>query len=263
MKWRNKINGVKEIWRFDNHWQLVLSRLFFPSEKINIYRFKGLEILEDHSAGDANGAREVLTSPMYRQFLALMNLPGEINVLDLGTNNGGFPLLLKSENIQIKKLVCVEFNPQTFSRMRFNIERNFDCEFIGLNVAVCGENKEIEIALKAGSTDDSIYSNQSNGKTYRLRGLTFDEIFRQTFAAQIVDLCKIDVEGAEFEILGGLDCQNLKYCRYLLMEIHHDKNRDRSAVMQKLNSLGFEEINGEDKRDDERHYVHFFINRHL
>jgi hypothetical protein len=159
MEWRNKINGVKEIWHFDNRWQLVLSRLFFSSEKLNVYRYKGLDILEDHSAGDANGAREVLTSSMYRQFLSLMNLSGEINVLDLGTNNGGFPLLLKSENVRIKKLACVEFNPRTFSRMRFNIERNFDCEFIGLNVAVCGENKEIEIALKAGSTGDSIYFN--------------------------------------------------------------------------------------------------------
>lgn len=263
MKWRNKINGVKEIWRFDNHWQLALSRLFFPSEKINVYRYKGLEILEDHSAGDANGAREVLTSMMYRQFLPLMNLPSEINVLDLGTNNGGFPLLLKSEKIRVKRLACVEFNPQTFSRMRFNIERNFDCEFIGLNVAACGENKEIEIALNSGSTDDSIYFNQSRGKTYRLQGLSFDEIYRRTFAAQIIDLCKIDVEGAEFEILGGREHQNLKNCRYLLMEIHHDKNRDRNAVLQKLNALGFDEINGEGKRDAEYHYVHFFINRNL
>ncbi len=263
MKLRNKINGVKEIWHFDNRWQLALSRLLFSSEKLNVYRYKGLEILEDHSAGDANGAREVLTSPMYRKFLPLMNLSAEINVLDLGTNNGGFPLLLKSENIRVKKLVCVEFNPQTFSRMRFNIERNFDCHFIGLNVAICGENKEIEIALKAGSTNDSIYFNQSGGKTHRLQGLTFDEIYRQTFAAQIIDLCKIDVEGAEFEILGGREYQNLKYCRYLLIEIHHDKNRDRNAVLQKLNALGFEEIDGGDKQSDEYHYVHFFINQNL
>jgi hypothetical protein len=102
-----------------------------------------------------------------------------------------------------------------------------------------------------------------NGKTYRLQGLTFDEIYRQTFAAQIVDLCKIDVEGAEFEILGGREYQNLKYCRYLLMEIHHNKNHNRNTVLQKLDALGFEEIKGEDKQRDDYHYVHFFINRNL
>ena len=262
---RNKINGVKEIWRFDNRWQLILSRLFFPSERINIYRYKGLEILEDHAAGDANGAREVLTSSMYRQFLPQMNLPDEINVLDLGTNNGGFPLLLKSEKIEIKKLVCVEFNPKTFSRMRFNVERNFDGDFVCLNAAVCGENKEIEVSLKdGGSTDDSIYDGrQSGGKIYRVQGLTFDSVYRQTFHDEIVDLCKMDVEGAEFEILAGGDCQNLKKCRYLLIEIHHGKDRDRTVVLRKLSDLGFREIDGETKRDARLHYVHFFENQNF
>lgn len=261
---KSKINGIKEIWRFDNRWQLIASRLFFPSEKINVYRYKGLEILEDHAAGDANGAREVLTSPMYRQFLPQMNLPNEINVLDLGTNNGGFPLLLKSENIQIKKLVCVEFNPKTFSRMRFNIERNFDCEFVCLNAAVCGENKEIEVALKdGGSTDDSIYDSRKNGKKYLVQGLTFDAIYERTFNNEIVDLCKIDVEGAEFEIVGGGECQNLKKCRYLLMEIHHGETRKRAVVLQKLNALGFKEIGGETRVAENLHYVHFFENGNL
>lgn len=261
---KSKINGIREIWRFDNRWQLILSRLFFPKERINIYRYKGLEILEDHAAGDANGAREVLTTEMYRRFLPQMNLPAEINVLDLGTNNGGFPLLLKSEKIEIKKLACVEFNPKTFSRMRFNIERNFDCEFTLLNAAICGENREIEIALKSGdSTDRSIYDVQTDGKKYRLQGLTFDEIYRRIFDGETIDLCKMDVEGAEFEIVEGGECERLKNCKYLLIEIHHNEKRDRNFVLQKLDALGFKEIDGEQKREARFHYVHFFENRNL
>jgi hypothetical protein len=56
-----------------------------------------MQFLTDHDAGDANGAREVITSGMYRDLLSELDLDGRINVLDLGGNNGGFPLLLKAE----------------------------------------------------------------------------------------------------------------------------------------------------------------------
>jgi FkbM family methyltransferase len=223
-----------------------------------------MEILIDHAAGDANGAREVLTTEMYRRFLVQMDFKGPLRVIDLGANNGGFPLLLKSENIEIEKLVAVELNPQTFSRMRFNIERNLDCGAVLLNVALTGVNREIEINLGAGSTSDSIYGRAApnSGKTRKIPGLTFDEIYSSAFENETVDLCKMDVEGAEFEVLEGENSRYLDRCRHLLIEIHHERDRRRERVLAKLNDLGFREVNGEAK-DDEDHHVHFFVNRQM
>jgi FkbM family methyltransferase len=258
----NKINGIKEIWQFDNRWQLVFTRLFFPGEKINIYRYKGLEILEDHFAGDANGARALLTSPMYRQYLAEMELRAPLNVIDMGANNGGFPVLLKSEGLEIKKLVCVEMNPNTFSRLRFNIERNFECEQKLINGAVCGEHRTIDVALSEGSTRHNIYERNSNGQALQVQGYTFDEIFASAFGEEIVDLCKIDIEGAEFEVFSGPEHRSIIKCRYLLMEIHEKWGGSRENVRNRLNELGFREIDGESK-NDENFYVHFFVNKKL
>lgn len=265
MSLSTKINGLKEIWQFDNRWQLIFERLFFSKEKINIYRYKNLEVLIDHSAGDANGAREVLTSPMYRQFLRRMKLDGALRVIDLGSNNGGFPLLLKSENLEIEKLVCVELNPKTFSRMRFNIERNLDCEFCPLNVALVGESREIEISLGEGSTSDSIYKTTSNanGNVVKIQGLTFDEIYHDAFIDEIIDICKIDVEGAEFEVFKFDNYKSLKKCRYVLMEIHNEKDRPRDEVLKKISDIGFIEKDGENKNESNKHYVHFFVNKLL
>jgi FkbM family methyltransferase len=262
MDLKNKINGIKEIWQFDNRFQLLINRLFFANEKINIYRYKNFEILIDHSAGDANGAREILTSDMYRKFLPEIKVNGEINVLDLGANNGGFPLLLRSENLRLAKVVCVEFNPQTFSRMRFNLDRNLDCEVHTLNAALTGENKILEMGFGKTSTSDSIY--QSNGSTEKLRiqGFTFDEIFEKYFENEIVHICKIDVEGAEFEVFKHNKVQALKNCQYLLIEIHHENKSPRELVRQKIFELGFDEIDG-DSKNDEFHHVHFFINKGL
>lgn len=104
MSIRNKLHGLKSLWNFDNRYQLLLSRLLFRSNPLNIYRLDGMEILVDHSAGDESGTRLLLTSPMYQQFLPQLNFTKPINVLDLGGNGGGFGLMLKRNRVPIKKL---------------------------------------------------------------------------------------------------------------------------------------------------------------
>jgi len=50
-----------------------------------------------------------------------MQLDAPANVLDFGGSNGGFPLLLASEGVRLKRVVSVEANPS---------KRNLDCEVI-------------------------------------------------------------------------------------------------------------------------------------
>ena len=260
MSLHTKINGLKEVWKFDNRWSLMLTKTLFPGEKLHIYRYKGIELLNDHAAGDANGARDVLLSPMYRRFFSQMKFDGAINVLDLGANNGGFPLLLKAEGLKLKKVVSVELNPKTFSRLRFNLERNLNGKIIALNAALCGEGGWLEVSLGAGSTADNIYEigEGSRGEKYRIKGLTFDEIYAEYFENETIDICKIDVEGAEFEVLSEPAHQNLANCRYLIMEIHEGENRSAAAILPALDKLGFV-LSSEPTADS----VYFFRNSKL
>lgn len=260
MSLKNKINGIKEIWQFENRWHLLFNRIFFSQEKINVYRYKHFEILIDHSAGDANGAREILTSDMYRKYVANINLSDPVNVLDLGANNGGFPLLLESENLKIKKLVCVEFNPKTFTRMRFNIERNLSCEFYPLNAALTDRNKILDVSFGKTGTSDNIYRKKDNSDTVKIKGLSFNEIYNRYFENETVSICKMDVEGAEFEVFAAENFSQLKNIEYLLLEIHHEQESPRELIQNKLSDLGFEEIEKELK-SDEFHHVHFFTNK--
>ena len=261
----NKVNGLREIWHFSNRWQLIMVRALFPYESINIYRINGLQILVDHSAGDVNGSREILISPMYGQYLKKMKLTGPLRVLDFGANIGCFPLLLKLESFNVEKLACVELNPRTFMRMRFNVERNLDCKIIPLNVALVGESREIELCLGEGGTSDHIYTKNSsrNGKAVIVKGRTFDDIFHDAFGEEVIDICKIDVEGAEYEVFKSNNYKHLKKCRYILIEVHHEAGKPREEVLRKISESGFLEIDGESKRRSDRHYVHFFANKHL
>lgn len=261
MSLQNKVRGLKEVWQFDNRLWLTVTKAFFPHERLHIYRYKGLEILSDHAAGDENGAREVLTSPMYRRFFPEMKFGGAaINVLDLGANNGGFPLLLQTVGIRLKKVVSVELNPKTFVRLRFNLERNLPCEVIALNAALCGENGLLEVALGEGGVSDSIYDNDAgkNGtQVYKIQGLTFDQFCETYFAEEVIDICKIDVEGAEFDVFLQPSHLMLRQCRYLIMEIHERGGRRADEILPAVERLG---LVHQPTPADADQSVHFFVN---
>lgn len=257
----NKIAGLREIWHFDNRWELIYERLFNAGGPVSVYRIGGMRVLVDHAAGDANGAREVLTSDMYRRFFPLIDTTTPINVLDIGANNGGFPLLLRLEKIRIQRLVSVEFNPKTFARLHTNIDTNLDdIDFELVNAAVCGENRAISVPETETGTSDSIYTDQESANGLTVEGITFDELYQRTFSGRVIDVCKMDIEGAEFEIFSNPGHESIKQCRNLIIEIHHSETRHRDLVIKKLTKLGFKELNGDNNREDNLHYVHFFRN---
>jgi FkbM family methyltransferase len=237
-----KIAGFKSILKFDNRWELVLNRLFFRSS-LNVYKYKGMEILIDHEGGDACGTRLCLVSDMYKQFLGYMSLPRHIVVCDIGANGGGFSLLLKATGLDIKKLVCIEMNSNTWSRLAFNINNNFSCKRECLNLAIGGQDRELEVYLGKGSTSDSIFPRQSNSrdsKKYRISCETFDRIYEEYFGdEEIIDICKIDIEGAEYEVFFNPEHDTIKYCRYLLIEIHPNKEKSKNEIIHEIQNSGF------------------------
>lgn len=177
--------------------------------------------------------------------IGAMNLNSPMNVFDLGANNGGFPILLKLCKFQLKKVVCVEMNPATFTRLKCNVERNCSCEFFPLNAAVYSETCELLLALGKGSTGESIYSDRpigSNQNTQKIRAMTLNEIYEATFDNQLVDICKMDVERAEYDVFLNEGHEHISKCRYLIIEIHDSKDHRPEEVINRLTQLGFEEI---------------------
>jgi FkbM family methyltransferase len=259
MSLKNKLRGLREIWQFDNRLPLLLTRALFPGEKLYVYRYKGFEVLTDLAGGDANGAREVLTSQMYRRFLPQMKLTGAANVLDIGANNGGFPLLLAASGIGLKKVVSVEMNPNTYLRLRFNLERNLKCEVAAVNAAVCGEPGKLNLSLGAGSSGDSIYNGDSvaGGEAFEIEGVTLDQLTERHFPGRTIDICKIDIEGAEFDVFAKPSHENLRRCRYLIIEIHEGEGRRTGEIVPAIERLGFKL---RPQPADADAAVHFFVN---
>lgn len=241
---RTKLAGIRAIMKFRNRWALVVSRGLF-GEPMNVYRLQDIEFIEDHRLGDANGAREVLTSGMYDAFLALIKAKNVSpwSVADFGASNGGFPFLLHLHGFDIKMLVAVEMNPAVFPRLRFNLEHNRAHFFGGRlqelelhNVAVGGTRRAVQIAVRGGS-GGSIFGD-SKSRTDRAETLAVEVCLPgDVLRGRVFDLIKMDIEGAEHEIFSSEAGMFVRDCRYLIIEIHSGHGRPRDVV-KKLEALG-------------------------
>lgn len=92
----NKLAALKQIMYFDNRWQLFLDRLIFKKTSLSAYRLGDMEFMVDHSAGDANGIRDIIVSSMYKRLISNIKFGDSIKVIDCGANGGASPLCCKA-----------------------------------------------------------------------------------------------------------------------------------------------------------------------
>lgn len=260
---REKLAGLKALMGFDNWPVLIFARTFDRRTGLVTYRKGGMVILVDHHGGDENGTRTCLTSDMYQKHLRRMAVTGPLRVLDLGANGGGFPLLLLMSGFQVEKAVCVEMNPSTALRLQINLDTNFNGRAIGLNAAVCGLNAEKEILLERsrGSTGLSMEANRASmaDSCVSVPAITVSELFDRYFPDVRVDICKIDIEGAEYDVLGDTPDALLSRIRNLMIEFH--KPERNPALVKRLQEIGFVESTPDaDAKTGENTEVRFFRN---
>jgi FkbM family methyltransferase len=245
---RQKLGGFRALLEFDNWPMLLLARTFDRKTGLVTYRKGAHEILVDHNGGDENGTRACLVSDMYRKHLGRIVTQGAVRVLDLGANGGGFPLMLILNGVEVEQAVCVEMNPQTCLRLLVNLATNLDGRATGLNAAVCATDSEDGIRLERsrGSTSLSMYdrSMATSQSQVTVPTTTIARLFERYFPNEAVDICKIDIEGAEYDALMATPIPVLGKIRNLIIEFH-DPARTPGCV-KRLEDSGFRELQGND-----------------
>lgn len=220
---RERVQRLLVLFYFDNWFQLLVTRLLWPGSGPNIYRKNGLEILIDHSTGDQDGTRSCIVPGLYNPcFDALASLPKQLRVLDLGANGGGFVLALQHQGYQIVEGLLVELNPHTWSRLVLNVYRNIPEakeRLTILNGAASAFDGEVCVSLGRGSVADSIAEASGQGN-YRLPTWSLATLMNKFKTGETIDLCKIDIEGAEYLLFQGVSRELLRRIRWIIMEIH-------------------------------------------
>ena len=194
----------------------------------------------DHRGGDQNGTRECIVGDMYRKRAAIETSAAG-HVLDIGANGAGFPLMLLLEGVTLASVVGVEVNPATYSRLLVNLQSNLGPSAVAINAAVCGLSASQEILLtpSRGGTGYSIRGNTvgDSAQGIPVKTTTLEALYNQYFSARNIGICKINIEGAEYDLLDSSHDDVLLKIRYLLIEFH-DNSRSPAAI-RRFAQIGF------------------------
>ena len=202
---------------FNNRLELLTGRSLFRKTKVQVFRIGSVHMIADHRYSDIGSIVGCVSDRMYRNLLKEIKLPREISVLDVGSNVGGFPLLLHSLGHTFRKLTCVELNPTTYNRLHFNIKTNWPHASV-LNRAVSSTRGAIEVRLGGGNTADSLRgSPDSLGDLHSIASLQLDDIDH----GGEIDVLKMDIEHAEVDVLlNSGHARTLERTNALIIEIH-------------------------------------------
>jgi FkbM family methyltransferase len=252
---QHRCDGLRALMQFDNWAFLVVQRCCLQTPMV--YRKRDIRFLVDRAGGDQHGLIECVARDMYSRHFAHLTKSRPLRVLDLGANSGGFGLALILGGFEIERIVAVEMNLRTHARLAFNLVNNIGSKATLVHAAVCEIKRSILVADNGGWVGNSIYhQNLSDTPTLEVSGVTLDELTFTYFPNDRVDILKMDIEFAEYEVLFSDTCKSIVQCDYLLIEIHEDERHAAKTLIRRLDELNFEMLAG--NRGDG---VYFFGNR--
>jgi FkbM family methyltransferase len=86
--------------------------------------------------------------------------------------------------------------------------------------------------------------NAGSATSYTVRSLSFEDLLAKIGATRI-DLLKLDIEGAEYDVLAGISDETLKNIGQIIVEFHHYcvkgvTEADTRRVVDRITHLGFQ-----------------------
>ena len=109
------------------------------------------------------------------------------------------------------------------------------------NCAIAG--KTGEMTLYGDGYVASLYPTQNTMANYPVSVYKASDVFKERYSEKIIDVLKLNVEGAEYEILPDLiqnfDMSNIRNTQIQFHQVVDDYNRKREKIQHDLASLGF------------------------
>jgi FkbM family methyltransferase len=254
---RHRWNGLQALMQFDNWPFLIIQRCCFQTPMV--YRKRNVRFLADRASGDQHGLTDCVTRDIYSRYFPRLTKDRPLRVLDLGANIGAFGLALILAGFEIERIVAVEMNMRTHARLAYNLVNNIGSKAAVVRAAVCESKRTILVADNEGWVGNSIYDRSlTDTPNLEVPGVTLDELTITYFPNERVDILKMDIEFAEYEVLFSETCKSIVQFDHLLIEIHEDERHKAKTLIRRLDELNFEIIAGNGNEGTD---VYFFENR--
>jgi FkbM family methyltransferase len=174
----------------------------------------------------------VLLSVYERAGVQLSTVTG--TVVDAGAHVGLFSVRASR---YARKVIALEPNPLNFSILQLNIARNAAANIFPLPAALWTSEGEAAFYEGGFSHDGSIAWKRPSSRMVRTMSLE-----------QLIDrhghigLLKVDIEGAEFEVLMSAPDHVLKQVDLIVAELDLTPGRDEHELRRRLETIGYEVV---------------------
>ncbi len=226
-----KIRSLGILRRFDNFFQLLVAHAFYPKGLIT-YVWKGRSLIVDGRRQEtAGGIHPVLILGEYNQFLDLLKADSVKQVLDLGANVGSFTVLIAERFSTLEQLVLVEGDSSVLPRLYYNAHSALPGKVDIIHGAACGKDGEVTFhqnPTSVGSGIENFAGGQGVAETVKSYSLA--SLIDEKFPDGLIDICKMDIEGSEYEAIASLRCGQLQKIRLLIIEMHAGEEEDLKLI---------------------------------
>lgn len=148
-------------------------------------------------------------------------------VVDIGANIGAFSL--QAASIGARKIYSIEPEPKNFAELESNVKlNNFKDKIFTFQLGI---GNFIGKAIISDEGGDSTFKDGKPGTEVDI--LTLDKFFEDN-QIENVNVLKIDVEGAEPEVILSASKANLNKCKYIAIEFDIRSGDKLGLVVMKL-----------------------------
>src|SRR5918995_826644 len=149
-------------------------------------------------------------------------------VVDIGAHIGLYTIITSKRVGPNGKIIAIEANPDNFQMLNSNVKLNQLINVTSLNCAIYSKETKIKLYLAGEGTGQTIYNtimaeraNKGKEKFVEISANTLDHLLQLQEISE-VNWIKIDVEGAELEVLrGATDIISHSKDITLLIEVHN------------------------------------------
>ncbi len=238
---------------------LLIERLSERKYRLSTYKdslaikgendFAGFFFLLRPGTTDLNVFDQVIT---YGEYIPLIKLVSSCNqteniktIVDAGANIGLSTIFFKS-HFSSSKIVCVEPDCSNCDQLIRNIKINDTENTVSILQKALWSNEWEDLYIKndfrgGGSWSKSVLkSEEFMSSELQVSAVNVESIIER-FGWKYIDILKMDIEGAEFELFGSDDFILIlkNKVKFIAIEIH-DELGERSLIEDKLNENGFE-----------------------
>ena len=212
------------------------------------YAFK-LRDFEDDPSYDNNLDYKVINETWVENVYRIhqYHFSGDKVFVDIGANIGSVSIFVDSFNKILEdkiKVYAVEPEPNNIDLLNYNILNNPTENITIVNNAVWHEEGTVTVSNKGGNSS-IVYKTDSDFS--HIEAITIEHLLNK-YNIKEVDVMKIDIEGAEFDLIINTPAEILAKIKYLTLEFDKSFDGKFGIMVEKLSKQFGLEILGSPER---------------